>query len=136
MHRTLKAEATKPASANFRAQQRRFDRWRRTFNHTRPHESIGMLRPAELHQPSENRYSGTDIEVQYGEEIEKFMVNEGGFIRYASRNWHIGEAFAGVAVGLKGKHRLNKEVYFSNVRLGRLIYNRKDPFRPSAYMGP
>ena len=57
-------------------------------------------------------------------------------MHYAKRNWHIGEAFVGMEVGLRGRHRLNMEVYFSNVRLGRLIYNRKDPFRPSAYMGP
>lgn len=136
MHRTLKAEATKPASANLRAQQRRFDRWRKTFNHVRPHEGISMRRPAEVYQPSENRYSGNDIEVQYSEGFERVLVGEGGLIYYASRNWYIGEAFAGVEVGLKGKHRLNKEVHFANVRLGRLIYNRKDPFRPSAYMGP
>lgn len=136
MHRTLKDEATKPASSNLKAQQRRFDRWRKTFNEVRPHETISMLRPAEVYQPSENRYSGNDIKVEYSEGFERVRVREGGFICYASRNWHIGEAFAGVEVGLKGKHRLNKQVYFSNVRLGRLIYNRKDPFRPSAYMGP
>jgi putative transposase len=33
MHRMLKEQATKPASTTLRAQQRRFDRWRRLYNH-------------------------------------------------------------------------------------------------------
>lgn len=136
MHLTLKNEATKPASRNMRAQQRRFDRWRKSFNEVRPHESLSMQRPAEVYQASENRYCSGDIKVEYPEGFERVLVKEGGFIYYAKRNWHVGEAFVGIEVGLKGKHRLNKEVYFKNVRIGRLIYNRKDPFRPSAYMGP
>lgn len=36
MHRTLKAETTRPAAANLRAQQRRFDQFRQEFNYERP----------------------------------------------------------------------------------------------------
>jgi len=100
MHRTLKDEGTKPSSSNLRAQQRQFDRWRKTFNQIRPYESISMQRPAELYQPSENRYSGNDIKVEYSDGFERVMVREGEFIYYASRNWYIGEAFVGVEVGL------------------------------------
>jgi len=52
MHRTLKAEATRPASATCTAQQRRFDAWRHTFNTQRPHEALGQTRPAEHYTPS------------------------------------------------------------------------------------
>jgi len=52
MHRTLKAEATQPASPSFPAQQRRFDAWRRTFNTERPHEALGQVRPAERYAAS------------------------------------------------------------------------------------
>ena len=48
MHRDLKAEATKPPSRNLSAQQKRFERWRHEYNHDRPHESLDMLRPAEV----------------------------------------------------------------------------------------
>jgi hypothetical protein len=40
MHRYLKAEAIKPPSTNMSAQPRRFERWRRTYNHERPHEPL------------------------------------------------------------------------------------------------
>src|SRR5205085_12384887 len=42
MHKTLKAEATKPPQAHARAQQRRFDAFRAEYNTERPHESLGQ----------------------------------------------------------------------------------------------
>lgn len=39
MHRTLKAETTKPPAASSRAQQRRFDAFVREYNEERPHEA-------------------------------------------------------------------------------------------------
>jgi len=52
MHRTLKQEATVPPGSSLGAQQRKFDRFREQFNEERPHEALGMKRPAELYQPS------------------------------------------------------------------------------------
>jgi len=48
MHRDLKAEATRPPPANPAAQQRRFERWRHTYNHERPHESLDQQYPASM----------------------------------------------------------------------------------------
>src|SRR5258706_15038349 len=47
MHRVLKAETTRPVSAHLRAQQRRMDRWVKTYNQVRPHEALGQRAPAE-----------------------------------------------------------------------------------------
>jgi len=52
MHRTLKQEATIPPAASLRAQQHKFDSFRQEFNELRPHESLGMKRPAQLYRPS------------------------------------------------------------------------------------
>lgn len=52
MHRTLKREATIPPESSLRAQQRRFDRFREEFNRDRPHEGIGMRRPAQAYEAS------------------------------------------------------------------------------------
>ena len=60
MHKDLKAEATKPPSANLRAQQKRFKRWRDQYNHERPHEALDMRRPAELYQPITRRLNEKD----------------------------------------------------------------------------
>ena len=52
MHRTLKQDATIPPASSLRAQQQKFDRFRQQFNEVRPHESLGMKRPAQLYHPS------------------------------------------------------------------------------------
>jgi len=40
MHRTLKAETTRPAAGSLAAQQRTFNVFREEFNHERPHEAL------------------------------------------------------------------------------------------------
>jgi transposase InsO family protein len=40
MHRTLKAETTRPPAGSLAAQQRRFNVFREEFNHERPHEAL------------------------------------------------------------------------------------------------
>ena len=46
LHRTLKAEATRPPSGNLPAQQVRFNRFRREYNDDRPHEALGQDTPS------------------------------------------------------------------------------------------
>jgi len=52
MHRTLKAETTRPAAATLAEQQARFDAFRRHYNEERPHEALGQTPPARHWQPS------------------------------------------------------------------------------------
>lgn len=48
MHRTLKAQTTRPPSATARAQQRRFSKFVHWMNEGRGHEGIGMRAPCEM----------------------------------------------------------------------------------------
>src|SRR6185436_14645207 len=52
MHRTLKAETTRPPAANLAQQQRVFNRFRREYNEVRPHEGIELKTPASMYRPS------------------------------------------------------------------------------------
>lgn len=52
MHRTLKAETTKPAGANILQRQARFDAFISEFNTERPPEAIAMKTPAQIYQNS------------------------------------------------------------------------------------
>jgi putative transposase len=52
MHRTLKAEATRPPEQHQAAQQARFDRFCAEYNEERPHEALDRRTPASLYQPS------------------------------------------------------------------------------------
>jgi hypothetical protein len=45
-----------PRAANRRAQQRRFDEFRREYNHDRPHEALGMRPPSAGYAPSPRPY--------------------------------------------------------------------------------
>ena len=82
MHRDLKAEATQPPSANLAAQQRRFERWRRTYNHERPHESLDQQCPAEFYQPSARRLNEHDKPICYSSEFEVKTISESGHLAH------------------------------------------------------
>ena len=137
MHRDLKAEATKPASANLPAQQRRFDRWRYTYNHERPHESLDQQRPAELYQPSARRLNENDKPIVYDAEFEVKAVSTSGHLAHEGRNYHVGEAFAHKRVGLRLNADGQTELHFANVHLGHLAYDAEGGrFKPNAYIAP
>jgi putative transposase len=53
MHRTMKQETTHPPARNLKQQQVKFEEFREEFNEQRPHEALGMKRPAEVYLPSE-----------------------------------------------------------------------------------
>src|SRR3989337_3000584 len=52
MHRTLKQEENIPSASSLRGPQQKFDGFRQEFNEVRPHEALGMKRPAQVYQPS------------------------------------------------------------------------------------
>lgn len=56
MHRTLKAEATRPAPDNLLRQQERFDDFVEEFDTQRPHEALDMKRPADVHVPPTKKH--------------------------------------------------------------------------------
>jgi putative transposase len=56
MHRTLKAETTRPPAPSPGAQGRRVDRFRQRDNFARPHEGIGQAYPGTLYVPSPRPY--------------------------------------------------------------------------------
>ncbi len=136
MHRDLKAEATRPPSANLGAQQRRFERWQYTFNHERPHESLDQQRPAEIYQPSARRLNEHDKPLVYARDFEVKPVSESGFVAHAGKNYHLGEAFAHQRVGLRRNDQGQTELHFANVHLGNLRFDAEGGrFKPTAYVG-
>ncbi len=137
MHRDLKAEATQPASANLAAQQRRFERWQYTYNHERPHESLGQQRPTEVYQPSARRLRENDKPIVYPSECEVKLVSLSGHVAHDGRNYHLGEAFAGKRVGLRRSADGQTELHFANVLLGHLRFDAGGGrFKPTAYVAP
>jgi putative transposase len=52
MHKTLKEEATIPPAMSLKSQQKKLDAFLQEFNQVRPHEALGMKRPAQVYRPS------------------------------------------------------------------------------------
>ena len=135
MHRDLKAEATRPPSANLRAQQRRFQRWVHTYNHERPHEALDMQRPAEVYQASKKRMGEND-KIRYPKDYLVKTVSSSGFIAFEGKSYHVGEHFAGCRVGLSQSSDTSIRLHYANVLLGTLRYDDKGRSRPTAYIAP
>ena len=100
MHRTLKAETSKPPAATAGEQQARFDRFRRHFNEERPHEALAQKAPATLWQPPSRTLPSRLDDPWYDADHEVRRVRPSGAIKWQGEDVFIGEALAGELVGL------------------------------------
>jgi putative transposase len=121
MHRTLKAEATRPPAANLAAQQRVFDAFRREFNTLRPHEAINLDTPASRYHTSSRRLPHTLAPLAYPAHFETRLVSTNGGIRWNSHWVAVSTTCAGEHVGLEAVDDAIWDVYFGPIKLGRLL---------------
>ena len=120
MHRTLKAETTRPAAATLQAQQRRFNAFRAEFNHERPHEALEQATPASFYHPSPRPMPDRLPPLIYPDRFEVRYVSGNGGIRW-KRDWvNVSIVCAGEYVGLEEIDDGVWNVYFGALRLGRL----------------
>jgi putative transposase len=99
MHRTLKADATKPAASNVLQQQARFDTFVAGYNHDRPHQALGMKVPADVYTRSPRVYRGLE-DVTYPFADATFTVTHCGRICFHGRKINLSHVFAGQNVGV------------------------------------
>jgi Integrase core domain len=125
MHRVYKAEALQPPAHTLRGQMQRTQRWRKIYNHQRPHESLNMRFPAELYRPSKRRMPKVLRPWQYNPAWETRLVKGKGMISLYGLVRYVGEAFERERVGLeRDKDRWN--VYFGPHLIGYLIAHASD----------
>jgi putative transposase len=120
MHRTLKAEATKPPAGNLQAQQRKFNRFREEFNHVRPHEALDQQTPASFYQSSPREMPNKLPPLEYPDRFEVRYVSTNGGIRWNSAWVNVSIVCAGEYVGLEEIDDGIWAVYFGPLKLGRL----------------
>lgn len=101
LHRTVKADTASPPAATLRAQQRRFDTFRRIFNEQRPHEALGQTPPMDHYQPRSRPYSGRLCAPDYAPEQMVRRVRSNGEIKWQGTQVFIGEALIGEPVGVE-----------------------------------
>jgi putative transposase len=120
MHRTLKAETTRPPATTCRGQQRRFNRFLDEFNNERPHEALGQHTPASVYRPSSKLLPKRLPQVEYPLHFESRRVSRNGGIRWKSRWVNVGKVLEEQYVGLEEVDNGLWEVYFGPLKLGRL----------------
>lgn len=101
MHRTLKAETTRPPAADLAAQQICFNAFRKEFNDERPHEALDQRPPAEFYEPSPRSYPDPVPQVEYPGHFEVRRVRHDGQIKWQGRYLFLSGVLAGEPVGLE-----------------------------------
>jgi putative transposase len=120
MHRTLKAEATRPPSGNLQAQQTRFNRFRAEYNDDRPHEALGQETPGSIYEPSRRPLPLTLASLEYPGHFEVRLVSRNSGIRWKKHWVCVTHTLAGEYVGLEEVDDGLWDVYFGPVKLGRM----------------
>src|SRR5262249_52564412 len=124
MHRTLKAETTRPAAGSLAAQQRRFNVFRHEFNHERPHEALDQRPPTPCYAPSPRPMPDRLPPLEYPDRFEVRYVSANGGIRWNSRWVNVSIVCVGEFVGLEEIDDGIWNVHFGPLKLGRLHERR------------
>jgi len=99
---TLKYEATRPPSPNLFHQQARFDNFRHSYNHFRPHEALDMKTPSNLYKKSEVPYPKILPDLDYPlHDLVRTVGPDGMTYLHKRKKFHLSAALAGENIGLK-----------------------------------
>jgi transposase InsO family protein len=119
LHRTLKAETTRPPAGSRAAQQRRFTRFRTEYNTERPHEALGNRTPASCYIASPRPYPTRLAPLEYPGHFAVYYVSTNGGIRFRQRWVNLSHVLAAEYVGLEEIDDAVWNVYFGTFLLGR-----------------
>lgn len=119
LHKTLKAEATKPARATFGAQPRRFTTFRQEYNEERPHEALAQWPPATAYVSSARPYPARVAPFEYPAHFERRRVSRNGGIRWQKQWVNVSHVLAEEDVGLEEVADGTWSVYIGPLLLGR-----------------
>jgi transposase InsO family protein len=120
-HRTLSEELlSRNEFDNLMKTQLGFDRFRFTYNHERPHESLGLTVPAKRYLVSERIYPERLPPIEYPSSMTVRCVSE-GWLSYRGRAYRVNQAFSGYRVGLSPSDQEGVlHVFFCRHRIGQI----------------
>jgi transposase InsO family protein len=101
LHKTLKAEATRPPARTAARQQRRFDDFRREYNTERPHEALGLRPPASAYTPSRQAFPRRLPPLVYPPQVAVRRVSSSGCIKWRGAWVWLTSVLAGQDVALE-----------------------------------
>ena len=117
-HKTLKAETASPPAADLKAQQQRFNTFRRIYNEDRPHEAHALETPASVHQSSPRPYTDRPPPLQYPGHFELRLVAGDSTLRWHKQKVFVSSLLRHRVVGLEQVGDGLWAVYYGPVRLG------------------
>jgi putative transposase len=117
MHRTFKAEATRPRELNMDRQQHRCDSFRQEFNHVRPHQALGQECPATKVQPYRRPFPSRLSSPEYPATFQIRRVRSAGQIEWQGQIIHIGEVLIGEPVAFRQVDNHRWQLYFGSAHL-------------------
>jgi hypothetical protein len=120
LHLTVALETADPPAANARAQQRRFEAFRRVFNELRPHEALGQTPPARHYHPPPSAYSGRLRAPDYPSDHTLRRVRRNGEIKWRGELVFLSEALIGEPVGIAAVDDGLWLVRYGPIELGQL----------------
>lgn len=119
MHRTLKAEATRPAKYEMSAQQHHFDHFQNEYNHERPHEALAQETPASHYVPSPRPMPERLAPPEYPRHYLLRKVCNAGTFRFKKTQPFLSNALKQEWVGMEETADGIWSVYFYDVLLCR-----------------
>ena len=120
MHRTLKAETTRPPAANLAWQQRAFTAFRHEYNEVRPHAALGGDPPAARYVASTRAYPAQLPPLEYPGHFLVKRVTHAGTIRFQDRLLFLANALKEHHVGLEESDDGIWSLYLGAVLLGKI----------------
>lgn len=118
MHRTLKKETALPPRADTRAQQSRFNVFRRVYNRERPHEALNMETPSTLYSSSPRPFTKRPPPLEYPAHFELRRVSGDCTLRWKVRKVFVSSLLKHTTVGLEQIAEDVWSVFYGPVHLG------------------
>lgn len=101
LHKTLKAETTRPAARDFRRQQAYFDAFRTCYNGERPHEALGQHPPSCRYEKSRRPYPHRLPPLEYHPGVHVRRVSSIGVAVWGGHRVFLTTMLAGQDVGFE-----------------------------------
>ena len=119
MHRTLKAQTTRPPAFDSTRQQYKFDDFVHEFNEERPHEAHNQRRPTTLYMPSPRSYPERIPRIEYDGHLETRIVTDAGMIKWKKHIIFASHTLCRQKLGFEEIDDGIWSVYFGTVLLAR-----------------
>lgn len=118
MHRTMKAEATRPPGSTLMEQQRRFERFRREYNNDRPHESLNQETPASRYAKSTRKFPSLLPDLEYPPHFDVRTVQTNGMMCFRGGQFYLSASLINQEIGFEQSDNDIWDMSFGPLTLG------------------